>query len=76
MEEDRLLTSKENSWVNKLRKCLSEIPTTLELNVGHGEIKVCNEGAIDRAIEIGSSDDLVVITYLKTKRVFPDSESR
>lgn len=47
-----------------------------ELNVGHGEIKVCNTGALDRALEIDSSVALIVIEYVRTKRVNPDSESR
>lgn len=76
MTDDRLLTSREELWVKRLRKCLAEMPDSIELNVGHGEIKVCNTGALDRAVEIDSSDALIVIEYVRTKRVNPDSESR
>jgi hypothetical protein len=75
MEDDRFLTRKEELWVKRLKKCLAEMPSSIELNVGHGEIKVCNVGALNRALEINSSDDLITIEYVKTKRVNPDSES-
>jgi len=76
VEDDRILTAKEAAWVKRFKRCMTEMPISLELNVGHTDVAVCNKGAMDRALEINSSDDLIVIEYIRTKRVNPDSESR
>ena len=75
MADNRELTSVEEKWVRSLKNCLKKMPSSLELNVGHGQIAVCNKGAMDNAVAIDSSDHLVAIEYIRTKHINPDSES-
>ena len=76
-DDERLLTKKEATWVKRFKRCINDMPKTIELSVGHGRIVVSNNGAFDRATsDGGSSDQLICIEYIRTSSIYPDSESR
>lgn len=75
-DESRAATPEEARWFKRLKKCLADMPATVELQVHQNNIQMNVEGA--RADAFGSmehADAVDCLDYFQTTRVYPCSES-
>lgn len=75
-DESRAATPEEARWFKRLKRCIADMPATVELQVHQNNIQMNVEGARDAAfISMEHADDVDCLDYFRTDRVYPCSES-
>ena len=68
--------TEEEKWFRRLRRVLSDMPLTVELQVHHSTIQMNHAGAREAEFEgTGADHNVESDHWFQTKRIYPCSES-